>query len=400
MNDMRGLRRRTAWLVLLAVVLTAALSGCGEEVERAFFLEGVTLETAEAVPDTDTQALLRAYFAWRADSFGRAAGAVPTEGWAEAPAMAEAVSAAEASRRECLKTMMDGWGCVYSGAKTTLRVDRTARAGRYTELWVYEAGYFAAWYPGYTGPDKADWSGNGVKHVLRIEDGRVAADIYHEGRPTGAKSGDFETDPSYIAYAGRVSPPPEAVEGRPPLLPVHRPRFSAGYDPGQALAYAEKWALSRNPAVHDYSLEGGDCCHFASQCLAAGGLPEEGDWKAGSLAYINSTRLYAYLTGPGGAGRGMAVIRQRDPAGRQAAAGGKTVKAARLLFPGSPVFYRWGGGYVGDSKWSHTALCVGYLGDGTPAVSSHTGDKYRIKWNYGGADCDYGTAQMTPGPGA
>ena len=31
MNDMRGLRRRTAWLVLLAVVLTAALSGCGEE---------------------------------------------------------------------------------------------------------------------------------------------------------------------------------------------------------------------------------------------------------------------------------------------------------------------------------------------------------------------------------
>lgn len=397
---MRGLRRRTAWLVLLAVVLTAALSGCGEEVERTFFLEGVTLETAEAVPDTDTQALLRAYFAWRADSFGRAAGAVPTEGWAEAPAMAEAVSAAEAIRRKCLKTMMDGWGCVYSGAKTTLRVDRTARAGRYTELWVYEAGYFAAWYPGYTGPDKADWSGNGVKHVLRIEDGRVAADIYHEGRPTGAKSGDFETDPSYIAYAGRVSPPPEAVEGRPPLLPVNRPRFSAGYDPGQALAYAEKWALSRNPAVHDYSLEGGDCCHFASQCLAAGGLPEEGDWKAGSLAYINSTRLYAYLTGPGGAGRGMAVIRQRDPAGRQAAAGSKTVKAARLLLPGSPVFYRWGGGYVGDSKWSHTALCVGYLGDGTPAVSSHTGDKYRIKWNYGGADCDYGTAQMTPGPGA
>ena len=169
---------------------------------------------------------------------------------------------------------------------------------------------------------------------------------------------------------------------------------------------ARRWLTRRsgpylaNPAVHDYSLEGGDCCHCASQCLAAGGLPEEGDWKAGSLAYINSTRLYAYLTGPGGAGRGMAVIRQRDPAGRQAAAGGKTVKAARLLLPGSPVFYRWGGGYVGDSKWSHTALCVGYLGDGTPAVSSHTGDKYRIKWNYGGADCDYGTAQMTPGPGA
>lgn len=289
MNDMRGLRRRTAWLVLLAVVLTAALSGCGEEVERAFFLEGVTLETAEAVPDTDTQALLRAYFAWRADSFGRAAGAVPTEGWAEAPAMAEAVSAAEASRRECLKTMMDGWGCVYSGAKTTLRVDRTARAGRYTELWVYEAGYFAAWYPGYTGPDKADWSGNGVKHVLRIEDGRVAADIYHEGRPTGAKSGDFETDPSYIAYAGRVSPPPEAVEGRPPLLPRQPAAVFGGVRsrPGAGLR-GEVGPISQ-PGGARLLAGRRRLLPFCFPMPGGGGLPEEGDWKAGSLAYINST---------------------------------------------------------------------------------------------------------------
>ena len=66
--------------MLLAVVLTAALSGCGEEVERAFFLEGVTLETAEAVPDTDTQALLRAYFAWRAGGHLRPGGGSRADG--------------------------------------------------------------------------------------------------------------------------------------------------------------------------------------------------------------------------------------------------------------------------------------------------------------------------------
>lgn len=81
--------------------------------------------------------------------------------------------------------------------------------------------------------------------------------------------------------------------------------------------------------------------------------------------------------------------------GRTLSLAGKSQKAETVLLPGSPVFYRWGGGYIGDNRWSHTAICVGTLGDGTPAVNCHTGDKYHFKWNYGGRDCDYGTVQMT-----
>jgi hypothetical protein len=42
------------------------------------------------------------------------------------------------------------------------------------------------------------------------------------------------------------------------------------YDRYAAVAYAQKWAYSRNPAYYDFSAVGGDCTSFASQCLFAG----------------------------------------------------------------------------------------------------------------------------------
>lgn len=44
------------------------------------------------------------------------------------------------------------------------------------------------------------------------------------------------------------------------------------YDREAVLAYAEKWALSRNPAYYDFERIGGDCTNFASQCLFAGSM--------------------------------------------------------------------------------------------------------------------------------
>lgn len=44
-------------------------------------------------------------------------------------------------------------------------------------------------------------------------------------------------------------------------LPYHRENV---------LQYAEKWALSRNPAYFDFENLGGDCTNFASQCIFAG----------------------------------------------------------------------------------------------------------------------------------
>lgn len=43
-----------------------------------------------------------------------------------------------------------------------------------------------------------------------------------------------------------------------------------GYDRAQAVAYARRWALSRNPLFYDFTGIGGDCTNFVSQCLLAG----------------------------------------------------------------------------------------------------------------------------------
>ena len=42
------------------------------------------------------------------------------------------------------------------------------------------------------------------------------------------------------------------------------------YDRAAAVEYARRWAYGRNPAYYDFSLIGGDCTNFASQCIYAG----------------------------------------------------------------------------------------------------------------------------------
>lgn len=42
------------------------------------------------------------------------------------------------------------------------------------------------------------------------------------------------------------------------------------YDRAAAVAYARRWAMSRNPQYYDYEKLGGDCTNFVSQCLFAG----------------------------------------------------------------------------------------------------------------------------------
>lgn len=42
------------------------------------------------------------------------------------------------------------------------------------------------------------------------------------------------------------------------------------YNRSLAIAYAQKWALSRNPRYYNFDVVGGDCTSFISQCLFAG----------------------------------------------------------------------------------------------------------------------------------
>jgi len=86
---------------------------------------------------------------------------------------------------------------------------------------------------------------------------------------------------------------------------------TTAYGRKEAVAYARKWAYSRNPAYYDFSELGGDCTNFASQCLYAGGKamnyqPVYG-WYYVNLhnrapAWTSVEYLFRFLTGNEGPG--------------------------------------------------------------------------------------------------
>ena len=128
------------------------------------------------------------------------------------------------------------------------------------------------------------------------------------------------------------------------------------YNPDKAVAYADKWATSRNPDYRQYP--GVDCCNFVSQCLYAGGMPKNGSWYPASYAWINCSGAIANFKKYG------SFMSAND---------GNVLR-------GNPVYYDWNSNGVYD----HTAICVGRNSAGTPIIDAHTGDHYHAAWRLGG----------------
>ena len=349
-------------------------------------------------------ALLTAYFTFRADSFARAEGMSAAD--PDNLSVSREVQALEEKRAAGLRALKARWGCHFAGVQTVFTVESiSVEADGITALCLYESVCFYHWYDGFSAPETADLSGYGVRHVLRVNGDTVLSDHYNEGSATGVAAAGRLDDERYTQYAGAES---QAEKKTAPVIMVDAgtAAFPGGFDPSRAVAYAESFALGRNLSRYpDLHTLGGDCANFVSQCLYAGGLPFAGDWYweggaagNGGRAFKAATWLYRHLTADVRCGRPMAMIEDKDPTGRTAVYAGQTRSAASLFCIGSPVFYRFSGGFADDGDWSHAAICVGLLADGTPAVSCHSEDRYRFKWNYGGDSCEYGTVWLTDRP--
>lgn len=136
------------------------------------------------------------------------------------------------------------------------------------------------------------------------------------------------------------------------------------YSYQDAVAYADKYATSYNPAYPNYNSIGGDCANFVSQCLYAGGLPMTDGWffrdsNNRSSSWSLADGLFKYLS----ASCGTAV---ENPADSDVTAG-------------NPVFYY----SAGKGRYSHTAICVGVNASGVPVVDAHNNDHLRAVWTLG-----------------
>ncbi len=127
------------------------------------------------------------------------------------------------------------------------------------------------------------------------------------------------------------------------------------YNVDAAVAYADKWATSRNPEYKSYP--GVDCANFVSQSLYAGGMPKNSKWYPASYSWINVSGAIANFKNYGTF---------------------MTANNSNVL-KGNPVYYDWNSNGVYD----HTAICVGTNSSGTPIVDAHTGDHYHVTWQLG-----------------
>lgn len=68
------------------------------------------------------------------------------------------------------------------------------------------------------------------------------------------------------------------------------------YNRTTVYAYAKEWAYKRNPEYYDFSLLGGDCTNFCSQCIFSG-APEMNFLKIFGWYYISLNNRSPSFTG-------------------------------------------------------------------------------------------------------
>jgi hypothetical protein len=135
------------------------------------------------------------------------------------------------------------------------------------------------------------------------------------------------------------------------------------YDRAAAAAYADRWALTTNPAY--WSSPDSDCANFVSQCARAGGLrplrAPGGGWHANgiefpSVAWVNvGGQMAAWSTRSDGASKPyIAGASRRLP---------KDWAAGDVVYLGNIV--------DGGPEWQHVIICVGRAG-GDWVYDSHT----------------------------
>lgn len=139
------------------------------------------------------------------------------------------------------------------------------------------------------------------------------------------------------------------------------------YDREKAVAYARRWAFSRNPKYFNFDGIGGDCTNFASQCLFAGSgvmndTPVFG-WFYRSASdrtasWTGVEYFYNFLVGNAeGIGDGVGPYAQEVEL--SALQVGDFIQLGRA----TDDFY-------------HTPVVVGFSQNGTPLVAAHSYDAF------------------------
>ncbi len=171
------------------------------------------------------------------------------------------------------------------------------------------------------------------------------------------------------------------------VFTVFSPAVSAyTYNGREARRYANQYALSPNP---DYREFDGDCANFVSQCLYAGGIPQDKTWfyKVGIIAGLGYSEAWGtanglknYLKNNLGATRLVSKWTKEGRPGSYAYIN----NSSNLLGEGNEIiFYDW----IDDGFIDHASICVGtgypwegenFYGD---LIDQHSVHRCQVIWH-------------------
>ena len=163
-------------------------------------------------------------------------------------------------------------------------------------------------------------------------------------------------------------PPPRPPE--PEIEEIVSRQVRGGYDRARAVAYAERYWNSYNPAYIRFE---NDCTSFISQCLHAGRIPmvqtnsrSQGWWYRGgakpnwSYSWAVANSLYLLLR----SGKApMHAVQREHPSQLQL---------------GDVICYD----FDGDGRWQHNTIVVAKDSQGMPLVNAHTTNSRMRYWAY------------------
>jgi len=237
-----------------------------------------------------------------------------------------------------------------------------------------------------------DTEATGIDHTLSLNlignNWRIAADVYTDVmRPSFIEAAGASQ--AAVRRAGRTLE--RAASGQSTVtLPTgvdrafltRRYHGVITYDRAAAQTYADGYALRYNPS---YVRFGADCANFASQCAAAGHMPQVlGTWSTGWWYRSNNT------SSPSDDSYGISWInvpRQMDNWN------GRTsdwAASAGALSRGDFVYYDW----TGDGVWDHVAVIAGTNSAGQKIIDAHTTDYYHVYWKLGSSATRYKFANV------
>lgn len=251
-----------------------------------------------------------------------------------------------------------------------------------TNRWVLNV-YEWTWldYSGERGRN-TDQMGFGTDHILVVEkksDGNysILDDQYDDSEITGAGA-SVQTSADELVWQETI----EAAE-------ITASTASANYNAlnvEAVVAYADEYVMRYASGTNNSSyynsaygyIEGNDCANYVSQCLKAGGLPENTNWKwngktgttpNATKSWKGSISLYRQLSNET---ISAAQEAESELDGTKRCLYTAMPGTASNIFPGNPVWCYADRGHVG--------ICVGYNSSGVPIINAHTKDRYHYPY--------------------